>query len=432
MGGMLRRSVDPTGSLAGKRGGVLAPAFSLRFTPAHGCGGKPARWDTRPTAIKPHVSDSLSQFGYELRGILDRWDSGASGDPMDEAWFRERAVRLFQLQFDSNVAYRTQCEGSGIRAELIDDWRAIPAVPAIAFKELTLTSLPPGLRTAVFHSSGTSGQESSRHYHGAESLALYEASLWPWFRTHLVPADSLSSAPLRLGLAPIFLTPPPSAARNSSLVHMLDCVGRHLRSGVPAFFGSVDGDGAWHVSPAPLMAVLDESIREGGPVLLAGTAFNFVHLLDHLAGAGVRFNLPPGSRIMETGGYKGRSRALSRSQLHAGLTDLLGIPDDWIVSEYGMSELGSQAYDAVAGGSCGRRFRFPPWARGTVVSVETGRVVADNGTGLLRIVDLTNVWSVAAIQTEDLAVRRGDGFELLDRAPAALPRGCSLQSSIGN
>jgi hypothetical protein len=108
------------------------------------------------------------------------------------------------------------------------------------------------------------------------------------------------------------------------------------------------------------------------------------------------------------------------------ISDRLAIPPTHIVSEYGMSELSSQAYDRVAGHSREPAFRFPPWARATILSPETGKAVADGETGLVRVVDLANVGSVSAIQTEDLATRRGEGFELIGRASEAEARGCSL------
>jgi hypothetical protein len=135
--------------------------------------------------------------------------------------------------------------------------------------------------------------------------------------------------------------------------------------------------------------------------------------------------LPGGSRIMETGGYKNRSRSLPKARLHFLLTELLGVPRENIICEYGMSELSSQAYDT----NSQRQFRFPPWARVQIISPETGREVADGEKGLIRIFDLANVHSVAAIQTEDLGVRRGDGFELIGRAQVAEPRGCSLMTA---
>ena len=127
---------------------------------------------------------------------------------------------------------------------------------------------------------------------------------------------------------------------------------------------------------------------------------------------------------METGGYKGRSRELTKPELHRFIAEQLGVTASEIICEYGMSELSSQAYD---GGT--RRFQFPPWARVQIVSPETGCEVGDGETGLARIYDLANVFSVLAVQTEDLAIRRGDGFELLGRATAAEPRGCSLMAT---
>jgi hypothetical protein len=98
-----------------------------------------------------------------------------------------------------------------------------------------------------------------------------------------------------------------------------------------------------------------------------------------------------------------------------------------------MSELSSQAYDRRPAAAFGIRtvrsiFRFPPWARARVISPETGDEVNEGGTGLLQIFDLANVFSVAAIQTEDLATKRGNGFELLGRGIMAEPRGCSLMT----
>jgi hypothetical protein len=151
-----------------------------------------------------------------------------------------------------------------------------------------------------------------------------------------------------------------------------------------------------------------------------GTAFSFVHLLDYLADRDLRFELPPGSCALETGGYKGRSRSLRKEALHVLISQRLGIAPSHIVCEYGMSELSSQAYDLEG------IFHFPPWARVQIVSPETGCEVSEGETGLIRALDLANVYSVMAIQTEDLGIRRGDGFTLVGRAALVEPRGCSL------
>jgi hypothetical protein len=196
--------------------------------------------------------------------------------------------------------------------------------------------------------------------------------------------------------------------------------------------GKAAKDGAWALDAEAALERLRAACGSGQPLLMLGTAFSFVHLLDYLAEHDLRFELPPGSCALETGGYKGRSRSLPKAALHGLISQRLGIPADHIVCEYGMSELSSQAYDSSAIGSSRstlhalRPFHFPPWARVQIVSPETGGEVAEGGTGLIRVFDLANVYSVLAIQTEDLGIRHGDGFALAGRAVLAEPRGCSL------
>ena len=195
----------------------------------------------------------------------------------------------------------------------------------------------------------------------------------------------------------------------------------------PVFFGGLAADGSWALNFEATLAALSpgSAHHEPRPLLLLGTAFSFVHLLDDLVARDQRLELPAGTRVLETGGYKNRSRILPKIELHALITERLGVPRANILCEYGMSELSSQAYDVVIPNS-EPQFHFPPWARVQIISPETGREVAEGETGLIRIFDLANVFSVAAIQTEDLGVRRGEGFELIGRAQFAEARGCSL------
>jgi hypothetical protein len=213
---------------------------------------------------------------------------------------------------------------------------------------------------------------------------------------------------------------------------MFETVRQKIGASESVFVGKIAADGSWTLDFAAVLAALfpKSQTQDPGPHLLLGTAFSFVHLLDFLVGKNLRFDLPAGSRVMETGGYKNHSRSMPKTELHALITERLGVPPENIICEYGMSELGSQAYDAeVRSAKCEMRsFQFPQWARVQIVSPETGREVADGETGLIRIFDLANVFSVVAIQTEDLGIRRGEGFELIGRAQRAEPRGCSLMS----
>ena len=119
--------------------------------------------------------------------------------------FDALALELFALQFKNNFAYRKICEARGRTPEAVEHWTQIPAVPTTAFKELELTSLEARERTAVFHSSGTTEQKPSRHFHNAESLAVYEASLWNWFDQNFFANSEYKIQNSNL----LFLTPPP-------------------------------------------------------------------------------------------------------------------------------------------------------------------------------------------------------------------------------
>jgi hypothetical protein len=245
-----------------------------------------------------------------------------------------------------------------------------------------------------------------------------------WAEVHFIAAHTK-------GLDLLFLTPDPKGAPQSSLVHMFETLRRASGFADSRYAGACDAAGRWIVLHDLAQLALANAQSTARPIALFGTAFSFVELLDQLALSRTRYELPPGSRILETGGYKGRSRVLPKSQLYQQLTETFGVRSPFIVSEYGMCELSSQAYDHRAGmpdPESGRAFQFPPWTRAVPIDPET-RVPAEVGeTGLLRVLDLANVHSVMAIQTDDMARRTPDGFALIGRAPAAEARGCSLLS----
>jgi hypothetical protein len=351
-----------------------------------------------------HVCAFISQTGPDMDG-----DEG----------FNRLALALFAFQFEGVPIYRRLCERRGIGPGSIRHWSQIPALPVSAFKEHVVSSIAENERSRVFHSSGTTGHVPSRHFHNAASLSIYEASLLPWFERHF-------SSPR--GTAFIFLTPAPVLAPHSSLVHMFETVRQKFGGPDSLPAGRLEADGSWSLDFNQIDAALRDAISCHRPVALLGTAFSFVHWLDRLAANKIRLRLPAGSRLMETGGYKGRSRTVAKMELRRLMTKYLAVPESHIVTEYGMSELSSQAYDGVAGEArpAAGIFRFPPWVRTQIISPETGAPAGAGETGLLRVFDPANIHSVMALQTEDLAASRGDGFELLGRAESAGPRGCSL------
>jgi hypothetical protein len=205
---------------------------------------------------------------------------------------------------------------------------------------------------------------------------------------------------------------------------MFSAISAKIGASDSEFVGLLDRDGGWGLDIPRVLNFLFSSQTARKPVAILGTAFLFVHLLDLLEKGASTVRLPAGSWAMETGGYKGRSREIPKEELHRLIADRLGVAPGKIFAEYGMSELSSQAYDQGDG-----LFRFPPWARAQIVSPATGREAREGERGLIRIFDLANVWSVMAVQTEDIGIRVGDAFQLMGRAAQAEARGCSLMAA---
>jgi len=339
--------------------------------------------------------------------------------------FNELALEVFRFQYQEVAAYQKLCESRSFKADCVSNWWEIPAVISSAFKEFELSSIPQDQRATYFCSSGTTGQNRSRHFHHAESIRLYETSLVSGFK-RVMAGESLS---VQVKPRFLFLTPSATEAPHSSLVHMFTILGREFAES-SLFSGSTDQNGNWISNFQPSLEFLELAIRDQHPVFVLGTAFNFVLLMDQFEDQGITLSLPHGSAALETGGYKNRSRSLSKDELHGSISKWGAIPRNRILCEYGMSELSSQAYDLGLGADLSdpQIFHFPPWARVRIISPETGLEVPDGEKGLIRIFDLANLYSVMAIQTEDLGVRRGSGFEWVGRAAQSEPRGCSLQS----
>ncbi len=336
--------------------------------------------------------------------------------PRDDAAFNDLALRLFAYQFAHNAPYRKYCERKGRTPANVTRWEDIPPVAIGAFKEAVLACEPIEQATACFQSSGTTGTKKSQHFH--PSLAVYDLSATTNWQAHVLP----EGRPMRL----LVLSPPRAAMPNSSLAHYLSLMVERYGAPGSAFLfqeGRLDLEA--------LCAMLRECEAQGEPVALLGTSFAFVHVLDDLAARGLRFALPPGSRVMDTGGFKGRSREVSRTELYSMLREAFGVPREYCVNMYGLTEHSTQFLDAtlrnhLAGKVAPRYKTVPPWARTRILDPETLADVPPGEIGLLCHYDLANRASVLAVLTEDLGYALGEGFELLGRARGAEARGCSI------
>ncbi len=325
--------------------------------------------------------------------------------PMDEAKWSELSSELFKWQYPRVPAYRRLCLGRQTDPQDFKSWRDIPAVPQQLFKREKLYCAGLPSPQAIYETSGTTTGEPGRQY--LSRTDIYRA----------VSFEGARRAGFFVGNPQLhFLVPSPLEAPLSSLSAMFGFWQKAARQTGSRFWAR---QGQFDFSP--LRETLACHIKAREPVALCGTAFSFVHLLDAWADL-PPLRLPRGSRLLETGGFKGRSREVSKPELYAQLSRLLGLSDDQIWNEYGMSELSSQAY---ARGTTGLHFT-PPWARVIICDPATGREVRPGQHGLVRWLDLANTDSVFALQTLDLAERTPEGFKLIGRMARTEPRGCSL------
>jgi Acyl-protein synthetase, LuxE len=329
--------------------------------------------------------------------------------------FEPLALKVYAYQFARNPAYQRYCHSKLKTPDTVGSWRDIPAVPTDAFKEIDLACGPP---EKVFLTSGTSQGPSKRGRHGIPRLEIYHVSALLNFSAHLLP----DLAALKM----LILAGSPQIWPESSLAHMLETIRAEYGSDEAPWFVTEKG-----LDSDRLAAALIESCRQERPVMLLGVTLAFHQFLEHARSRKISFRLPPGSRIMDTGGFKGRKFHLSKTELYRAYEDGFGIPQSHIVNEYGMSEMCSQFYDNVLIDSINppsrpRQKRTPPWVRTLVMDPETLQERPSGSPGILRHYDLANCGSVLALQTDDVGRTIGDGFEVIGRSPAAESRGCSL------
>jgi hypothetical protein len=352
------------------------------------------------------VSTDLEGLAREIEARI-RGGDGA----WDEASFDDLAARAFALQARAIPAYGRL---SAKRRVAVASWRDVPAVPTLAFQHLDLFVRPAAEAERVFETSGTTGTRRGRAFFGPAGLALMDAAISVNARRMLFPDGRTT----RL----LALAPPPAAAPRMIMAYGLARLEAEFALPGGGFFLGPNG-----LDAPGLEAALARAEADRVPVTLVGASFAFVHFLDRLAAAGRGYRLPAGSRLMDAGGLKGRSRAATPAELRRLAGERLGIPGERCVNLLGMTELASQIYDGtLADPAAPRCKRNPPWTRTRVLDPETLAEVVVGQQGLLCHIDLANLERPLCIQTDDLGVRLAGGFEVLGRACSEGDRGCAL------
>lgn len=301
---------------------------------------------------------------------------------------------LFRFQTRHNPLYARYLQALGIQAEKLDDLAQLPFLPVRFFKQ-HLVSVHQQAPQQFFLSSSTTGRGQSRH-------PVYDRD----FYLSMAQKNFEHRYGSSRGRAVLALLPSYLERGDSSLVAMA------------AHFISLSGDedsGFFLNDLAGLAAVLRKREQRGQASLLLGVTFALLDLAE-------AFPQPlKHTVVMETGGMKGRRKEMVRAEVHQGLKEAFG--QERIHSEYGMTELFSQAYSSGEG-----RFQCPPWMQVRIRESEDPFQEARPGkTGGINVIDLANAETCAFLETEDLGRRHSDGtFEVLGRFDQAEIRGCNL------
>ncbi len=304
------------------------------------------------------------------------------------------ALEVFRYQAKHVAVYREFLELLGVDAERLNHVHEIPHLPVEMFKKFSIIA-EGHTPQQIFTSSGTTGQITSQH--PVADLSLYEESFGRCFELFYGDVRDY----VVLALLPSYLE-----RSGSSLVYMANNL--IVRSGRSE-------SGFYLHNLAELSEKLQQLNAAGQKVLLLGVTYALLDLAE-------QFPQPlPHTTIMETGGMKGRRREMIREEVHAQLSGAFG--SSQIHSEYGMTELLSQAYSNGSG-----IFRCPPWMRISIREMNDPLSLAAHGkTGGISITDLANLHSCSFIATSDLGKLNPDGsFEVLGRFDNSDVRGCNL------
>lgn len=307
--------------------------------------------------------------------------------------FNEKALRAFAFQHENNAVYRRFCDALKIQMPSVNAASHIPFLPIGFFKshKVTTTVFEP---EAVFESSGTSQTVQSRHL--VKDLSIYRNSFMNAFEHFYGRPEEWCI----LALLPSYLE-----RTGSSLVLMakeLIEAGRHPQSGF--YLHNKD----------ELFQQLKQLESRNQKTLLLGVTYALLDFADEYA-IQCRSTV-----IMETGGMKGKREELTREEVHEQLKNSFGVKT--IHSEYGMTELLSQAYSKGNG-----IFETPPWMKVLVRDEDDPRLIKEQGRGAINIIDLANVYSCSFIATDDVGEVYADGsFRILGRIDNSDIRGCSL------
>ena len=309
--------------------------------------------------------------------------------------FDKIALKVFRFQYENNLVYREFCNFLKTDVLKVKTIRQIPFLPIQFFKSHAIVSTTNPIQT-TFTSSGTTGMITSKHL--VTDVSIYEESYRKGFSQFYGNIEDY----VVLALLPSYLE-----RKGSSLIHMVD--------DLIQLSNHQDESGFYLNNYEELIAKLIQLDQAGQNVILIGVTYALLDLIEKHS------FLLKNTIIMETGGMKGKRKEMIREELHQQLCEGFGVKA--IHSEYGMTELLSQAYSLGEG-----LFDCPSWMQVLIRDTEDAlSYVKEGKTGGINVIDLANINSCSFIATQDLGKNYANGsFEVIGRFDHSDIRGCNL------
>ena len=307
--------------------------------------------------------------------------------------FKNICMKIFNYQFDNNFIYNKYCNLIGVKRNQVNEITDIPFIPISLFKKHKISTKKKYQK--VFYSSGTTKKNYSKHY--IHNLKIYEKSFIKNFEINYGDLNEC----IILALLPTYYE-----NKSSSLLYMVNKLIKKTKSNESGFYLE---------EYDKLSDKLKKLDKKNKKIILIGVTYALLDLIEY-----ENFNLKK-TIIMETGGMKGKRKEIIKDELHEILK--LGFGVNYIHSEYGMTELLSQAYSKKNG-----IFKPPPWMKVFTRDLYDFKNIDSNKrTGPLNIIDLANYYSCSFIATDDVGkIHKNFEFEVLGRMDESEIRGCNL------
>ncbi len=346
-------------------------------------------------------------FAFIAQGVAHR----------DDAGFSRLMLRGFSLQFAASSPYRSYCQSIGVTPDTIETWLHIPAV----------SSFPHAARLRRLYTPGTAEKiaRKSRTVDLAHSRGPFfpDASLVELLGSVQIAAARRFLFPDLQRMKLLFLVPSPKMAPGMVMAAGLERFKREFGAAGSRFLISFRG-----LDLKGFVADLRRSEQSGEPLAILGASHGIDYFLDACLAQGVRFSLPSGSRLMDSGGFMGRYVGCTPEEFYSKCRAVFGLERSHCVNALWICESSTVYFDAGFSGSeqTGNPLCLkvpPPWSRVEIVDPLTFQPVADGETGLLRLYDLSNRGMACVVQTDKMGYRTPVGFQVVGKLDREHPLG---------